>query len=206
MIAKKMVSIISVLVMVFGLTGYAEAYSVSYREIITNGQGNVNMIMKVWAKDGDMRMESTADGEAFVIFIKNDGIYNYIPSQNIVTKIPQMQQRFNYIENPENYIDHLKSMGAQKIGTENTNGYLCDVYKYQDPQTGANAKVWVWTKKNFPVKLTSYGPQGKIEILFTDIKINEPISNELFELPENAQVLDMTNMAGFANMMRQFAE
>ncbi|MEA3489166.1 MAG: hypothetical protein U9R44_02340 [Candidatus Omnitrophota bacterium] len=171
----------------------AEAYTVSYRQTVTVGQGQVPMAMRVWVKDDKMRVESAAGGQKAIMIYRNDGVYNYLPSQNMVMKIPQKEQNLDYVKDGERYLAYLEDQGARKTGTEVLEGRLCDIYKYSD-NFGSDVTVWVWREKKFPVKMVMDNRGVKTQVLFSDIRMNEPVPESLFELPGGARVVDMTSM------------
>jgi len=183
----------------------AGAYTVSYRQTVTTGQGGAPAIqMRVWVKDDKMRVETdTGSGQGIMIF-KDKEMYTYVPQQGMWMKMPHGQDaEFQYVEDSEKYVQYLEKQGAVKTGSETVNGYPCDIYEYKDKQSGADVTAWVWKEKEFPVKMVLAGPGIDSQVLFSNIRVNEPISDEMFEVPRSQKTVDMTNIKG---MLKAFQD
>ncbi|MBD3379083.1 MAG: hypothetical protein GF408_01310 [Candidatus Omnitrophica bacterium] len=207
MMKKSLMTAVIALIFCAAVSSSASAYTCSYTQEVKTPY-SPPMVSKVWVDGGNMRIESSAGGEKYVLIMRKDGIYNYIPSQNIVTKVPNMQGgTVAYLENPQEYISFLEGQGARKVGTDRVGPYSCDVYEYGGGRMSpGRTKVWVWQKENFPVKMTVDGPRGNTtEVIFSDISVNKPIPPGKFQLPSGATVFDATNMGGLAEMMKQYA-
>ncbi len=79
---------IVILFLTAGPSAGATTTAVTYRQIVTASQETNPVVMDVWLKGNNLRIESSAAGERFIILQRPDGVYNYIPSQNFLTKIP----------------------------------------------------------------------------------------------------------------------
>ena len=203
---RKTALILAVLFMALQvLSPDAGAYTASYKQTVTAGQGGVPaMEMRVWVKDDKMRVETGVGGEQGIMIFKDKEVYSYVPQQGMWMKVPNSQDvEFKYVEDSEKYVQYLQEQGAVKTGTETVNGYPCDVYVYSDKTTGADITTWVWQEKDFPVKMTIAGRGMSTEVLFSNIRINEPISEELFEIPRSQKTVDMTNIKG---MLKAFQD
>ena len=184
------------------------AYTAQYKQVVKIGGGEPEMTADFWMKDNNMRVESAPGGQKMIMITREDGVYNYIPSQNMVTKMPVSQSPMGggsatYVKSPDDYMKYLKDIGALKTGSETIDGYECDIYEYEDATYGpkVDATVWLWREKSFPVKMISKTQYGTSEILFKDIKIGEPISDSMFEVPKGAKVVDLGSMKSAAQSM-----
>ena len=150
-------------------------------------------------------MESDAGGEKFVLINREDGVYNYIPSQNMLTKIPRIEQKINYLDGVEDFVSYLKKVDAKIVGVEDFNGVNCDVYEYFDTDSDSQVVAWVWKEKNFPLKIEIKNYFGKTSVIFDDVKINEPIPESFFELPQGAILIDMTqNLSNMGDVLQKY--
>ena len=172
--------------------GYAGNQTVYYTQIVKTDYGVRDAIVRVWVKDEKMRMESDAGGEKFILINREDGVYNYIPSQNMLTKIPRIEQKMNYVDDAEDFISYLKTVNAKVVGEEEINGLNCDIYEYFDTDSDSQVIAWVWKEKSFPIKIEIKNYFGKTSVFFDDVRINEPIPESFFELPQDAILIDMT--------------
>lgn len=165
--------------------------SATYKQTLT-GMGMREMTMQVWMKGNMMRVDSTPGGQLVTTIRRPDGLYNYVPSQNMLTKMPEMNPK-EEIRNPREYIEHLYGMGISPVGAEKVGQYDCNVYKYKDTFSGSPTTAWIWKEKNFPVKIEMQTPFGTSTAVFSDININIAVSDRLFELPKNARFFDISD-------------
>jgi len=185
--------------------GYAVNQTVYYTQIVKTNYGVSDAIVRVWVKDEKMRMESDAGGEKFVLINREDGVYNYIPSQNMLTKIPRIEQKINYVDEVEDFISYLKKVNAKIVGEEEFNGVNCEVYEYLDTDSDAQVVAWVWKEKKFPMKIDIKNYFGKTSVIFDDVRINEPIPESFFELPQGAIFIDMTqNLPNMGDILQEY--
>ena len=188
----------------------AGADTVSYVQVMESS-GVPPVTVKVWIKDDRMRMESEAQGEKLITIKRSDGIYNYIPSRDMLTKLPRFGEENNNSptsENPLNYVEYLRSQDAKFTGNDTINGYECDVYEYVDKYSRAHVIAWIWKEKEFPVQMMIKPPVGyQTLVTFRDIKINGPVSDELFELPKSSSYIDTTNVVdSIKGLLQQYKD
>jgi outer membrane lipoprotein-sorting protein len=169
----------------------ARAYTLSYKQTM-KFQKNQEMVMRMWLKDGKMRIESGEGPYKMTSLHLDDGIYNMIPGQNVITKIAVPKTGLNYLSDHEAYVNEIKGFGAVLKGTEKIDGKACDVYEYTEPATGNTVTSWVSQEIKFPLKMIAKGPAGEMEMTYSEIRIDQPIPDEMFDLPEGAQVIDMS--------------
>ena len=170
----------------------AEAFSVSYDQKTTQGRevttGEVSM------KDEMFRMDMTADGQTMAIIHNASGTYTYMPAEGMAMKLAALNPSQQPVEGAEDYLQYLNEGQAEKIGNETVDGHACDIYRFNDPETKGTVTVWVWTEKQFPVKMEFDGAKGKMLMEFRNIHLGTNIPDSLFELPPGVQVMDMGNM------------
>ena len=169
-----------------------EAFSVSYDQTVT--QDRQVMTGKVSMKDEMFRMDMTADGHAAVILHNASGTYTYLPAEGMAMKTAALNPSQQPIEHADNYSQYLKERHAERIGDETVDGHPCEVYQFADPETQGTVTAWVWTEKQFPLKLEFDGVKGKMLMEFLNVQLGAALPDALFELPADVQVMDMGNM------------
>lgn len=176
----------------FGWISSAAAFSVSYDQtMVARGK---NIQSKVKLKDAQFRMDSVIDGMETVTVRNGNGIYSYIPSQNMAIQLPDIGPTESATQPSDNYMDYLKQNNARLIRSETINGYGCDVYEFLDPKTNGQTTVWIWKDRNFPVKFLLNTPQGPVSSEMTNIVLNAPVDEASFSLPSGVKIMQMNQM------------
>ncbi|MBI3313696.1 MAG: hypothetical protein HYZ83_05635 [Candidatus Omnitrophica bacterium] len=165
----------------------ASAYSLSYDQSVWVN-GNQVAAFKVAAKDGRLRVESDW-GQMPTIMLRNEtGYYNYDPAKNKAVRIPRAMQRPNLADALPQYEEFLKRNHAEKVGTESVRGYETNVYKFMDPESGAETKVWLWIVRPLPIKIEQIGNHGLTIIELNNFQLDAPIPDSIFQLPQGAEI------------------
>jgi len=170
----------------------AEAFSVSYDQTVT--QGRQVMTSKVSMKDEMFRMDMTAEGQATVTLHNANGTYTYMPAEGMAMKLPGLNASSRPIEHADNYAGYLKERQAQRIRAETVDGHPCDVYQFTDPGIKGTVTAWVWTEKQFPIKMEMDDAKGKILVEIRNVQLGATFPDALFQLPADVQVMDLGNM------------
>ena len=164
--------------------------TMSYDQIITSPTGEI-ITSKVWVKGKKMRVEQIARGTKVVTLMKKGNVHlYYYPSQKMAVKMYMpagIIQRHQ--ENPREMAEYLKSTKAKPLGQEKIEGKLCDIYQVSYPQ-GIRGKVWIWRRKNFPLKLVVGNSGESITIEYKNLQMSISIPDNLFELPPGTQIED----------------
>jgi outer membrane lipoprotein-sorting protein len=172
--------------------GGAQAFSVSYEQKVTKGREVY--AAKVAMKDEMFRMEAKVEGRASVIIRNAEGTYTYMPDEGMAMKLPLLDESQQPVKHADNYAQYLKEVKAQRLGSETVNGHPCDVYRFTDPSVKGATTAWVWTQKQFPIKLEIDSPDGKVIVELTNIQIGADIPESVFRLPSDVQVMDIGSM------------
>ena len=170
----------------------AEAFSVSYDQKVTLGRQV--MTSTVSMKDTMFRIDMTADGQTMATLHNASGTYTYMPAEGMAMKLSALNPSQRPIEHADNYAQYLQEQHAERIGTETVDGHPCEMYRFTDPDTGDLVTAWVWTEKQFPIKLEIDGAKGKILVEIQNLQLGAALPDALFELPADVQVMDMGNM------------
>ncbi len=167
------------------------AYTLSYDQSVKSPFGP-EMNMKVWYKDDSLRVEMNPAGRKIVNVVNETGMYTYLPSRNIATKINKNAFNGEYIKHPEKYVDNIERLGARRTGSELIDGEECDVYEYTDEASGSEVTAYVSEIKALPLKMVIMSSFGTTEIIFSNIKVGVELPDELFCIPPEAKIIDTT--------------
>ena len=181
--------------MVLGLCavgGKVEAFSASYDQKVT--QGGQVVTGKVILRDQEFRFEATVNGQDTVTVRNASGTYTYLVKEGIAMKMSGLDSAQQPIQHAGDYQQYLQERHAERIGTETVDGYRCDVYRFVDPSMPGTATAWVWTEKQFPLKVEINGSNGNTVIELTNIQLGVDASDATFQLPAGAQVMDMDSL------------
>ena len=170
----------------------AQAFSVMYDQTVT--QGSRVMTGKVAVKDELFRMDATVDGQEAVTLRNASGTYTYLPKEGMAMKTPKLNPAQQPVQHSDNYQQYLQEHHAERIGTDTIDGHHCDIYRFTDPAIQGTATAWVWTEKQFPVKMEIDGPDGKTVVELTHLQLGVAVPDSAFQLPAGVQVMDMGSM------------
>ncbi len=170
----------------------AQAVSVAYDQKIT--QGSHVVTGKVVVKDEMFRMEATVDGQEAVIIRNASGTYTYLPKEGMLMKTPTLNPSQQPVQHTDNYQQYLQERHAEHIGTDTIDGHPCDIYRFTDPTIQGTTTAWVWTEKQFPIKMEINGPDGKTVVELTHLQLGVVLQESVFQLPAGVQVMDIGSM------------
>ena len=169
--------------------GEAAAFSVTYDQKVT-ARGMVQT-SRVMLKDERFRIETAVGGTTSVVIRNAEGLYLYLPDEQIAMQMPAMEPTAQWVERPADYLEYLKERNARLIRTETVDGQLCDVYEFTSPSTGAQTTAWVSPDKRFPLRLEMDGPQGRMTAELSNIVLGSAIPDAMFQLPSGIQLMPM---------------
>ena len=172
------------------LTRQAFAFSVSYDQKVSVENNPVANI-KVVVQDEKMRAESDFGGMKSVLVKNETGSYSYLPEQHMATKIPADMNRPNLTQDLPHFMDFLTKNKGEKIGSEKLEGRDCDIYKFTEPTIQKEAKAWIWTEKQFPVKIEVPAPEGVTRVELLNVQFNPLVEATTFQLPADVKILDL---------------
>ncbi len=157
-------------------------------------QGSQVVTGRVTIKDEMFHMEATMDGQATVTIRNATGIYTYLPKEGMAMKMPGLDPSQQSVQHTGNYQQYLQERHAERIGTETVDGHGCDVYRFTDPSMKGTTTAWVWTEKQFPIRMEISGSNGKTVVELTNIQLGVAVPDAVFQLPAGVQVMDMGSM------------
>lgn len=172
---------ISLLAAVFLVTavGAAEFHA----DMVIRSAAGGEMHGRVFVKGNSLRQELETPVGTQVSIVKDGGrvMYVLIPGQKMYMEFPNNQVSLSEGESIESkYGDEAK---LEKTGTENLQGYECDIYsvEYEDPGFGKST-VWIARKLNYPLKIHSESAQDTATITYSNVK-EQKVPDSFFELP-----------------------
>ena len=186
---KQIARIMTAVFFLLLLSPRAFAFSVSYDQRVTV-ENNVVADIKVTVQDSLMWAESDFSGMKTVMLRNEGGAFSYMPDQKMATKIPAAMDRPNLTRDLPHFMDFLKQNAGEKIGSEKVEGRDCDIYKFTEPTIKKEAKAWVWTEKQFPIKIEVPAPEGLTRVELSNIQFDPKIDAAIFQIPADVKIID----------------
>ncbi|MCX6745245.1 MAG: hypothetical protein NTX82_07030 [Candidatus Parcubacteria bacterium] len=146
------------------------------------------MIQKFWFKDKKMRIE--ADKTVSIFDQDDQAMYIYTPAENKAIKMSLGlgQQKEKSIIDEAGGIDQYK---PEVIGNEVIDGKNCLVIQYKWGST--ITKEWLWKKYGLPIKIETDDGKDKTIVIYQNFDFSV-IPDNMFELPKDVQITDMSNL------------
>jgi len=91
--------------------------------------------------------------------------------------------------------EQLSAKGIKKVGTEKVLDYDCTIYEMTEE--GQTVKMWIW--KNYPLKIVSNAEGMEIKSVVTSLEIDADIPANMFEVPADFKITDMSAMQNGTN-------
>jgi outer membrane lipoprotein-sorting protein len=191
-----------------GVPARAAAPPMSARfEVVTleEGQGGqITVTSKVWVKGNKVRVEVKHPlmGEMNLI-ADGKNIYQIAPAQKQATKTDQMKATGGrqpwqmFVAN----VDQLREK-SRKVGSEQIEGHLCDIYLRQEGGNGGSASVRSWITRSLkppmPLKVvrkvSMQRPNASITrtttVRMRKVELNVSLPDSLFVLPSGYKVVE----------------
>ena len=146
---------------------------------------------KVIMQDEWFRMETVQEGTKTVAIRNAQGIFTYLPDERLAMKLPALEtSQGGVIEDLNDYVSYVNQRNGKVIRQEMVSGKSCDVYQFVDPANGNATTAWVWTERQFPLRLETDGPEGKIVTELLNVQFDVPVDPSLFEIPSSMELVD----------------
>jgi outer membrane lipoprotein-sorting protein len=180
------------------LLGKAKGISVKY-DIVTTDNGEIVSAGTAWLKGNNMRIDTTAEGQAMVMIVNGDDqvSYMYQPEENkalktVLDKVP---------ESVTGDVEALMDLNPTIIGTETIDGMHCTVIEYAVREKPEEVKIkqCIWLKYGLPVQTEMTSPSG---ISRTEMKNFDfsSISDTTFELPAGVEIINLSDMFNMSTL------
>ena len=141
--------------------------------------------------EGDkLREEITAQGQEIVILSPQAGTYYmYYPAQNMASQLSSEEMEKQKAPNPQQISNKISPDQFEIIREETFHGKEVLVLKSIDNPKQVT-QIWLWKEHALPLKLSVENDQGTQSVEFSNYQF-EDIDDSKFELPENAQIIEM---------------
>ncbi|MDD3088457.1 MAG: hypothetical protein PHT95_00730 [Candidatus Omnitrophica bacterium] len=172
----------------------AYGYTANYKQHVETNDGFV-VAYDVWIDEENIKMDAAMiSGERRVLLVNKDGVLAYMPSSDTYIKMNSSPNWPVGTRNPIEFVRWLKTRDKETLPEETIDGYPCLGYRFMDTESGSIVTVWVWKDKDFPVKIVLAG--GLIESVtrFSDIKVDIPVPEGTFSLPDTAREYDPNSL------------
>jgi outer membrane lipoprotein-sorting protein len=172
------------------LTGsYEQTVSVDGRPMVT---------FHITVKEDKVRAKTSYQGQEEVTIRNAEGTFRFLPAQRVIFKLPEDVSRQSLLDDIDNYKTYLDQQKAVVAGSEVFQERECDVYEFKDPISGGMTRAWVWKEKGFPLKIEVGAPEGKVVVEMSNVQLDQPVDDALFELPANIRKVRMEDMLAAA--------
>lgn len=161
----------------------------------TGGGQTVEVQGKYYISGKKIRTETETAGMKAITIVNAKGeAWMYNPADKTAMKLPGME---NDTEMPNQWTEEEDLSAYKIVGHEKIDGYDCVVVNV----TEGNDTVKMWLRKDLgmPVKMETKSPEGSITVQYKNYKVGKQ-SADLFELPADAQVMDMSAMPDMSKM------
>ena len=150
---------------------------------------------EIWVKAGKMRLKADAGGMKMNILHLGQVNYTWMDGTDQGMRINASMTKRSSRPNHD-YIDKIDTVRTKgkKVGTETVDGHPCEIWDY-DGGEGDRGKYWLAQDlQNFPIKVVTETPRGKMTYHNTDIQIAASVSDDMFVLPKDVTFRDMSEM------------
>lgn len=156
---------------------------------VTNAGQTISMQGKYWLSGDKMRMEMEAEGmKAVTIINEKNEIWMYNPADKTAMKIPKVDTKDDF---PNEWTEADRN-NMKIVDHEKVDGYDCTVVTITEGDDVS--KMWLRKDIGLPVKMETKSPEGDLLIEYKNYKL-EKQSADLFELPADAQILNIPDMS-----------
>lgn len=179
------------------LFGSGRALAEIFYEMKVTGVGNEDVLSRIYMKNGQMRAESESMGQTFAMIQAEDAMYMLDGSSKTAMKIP-LGGNSPISQDPVTIDDFTKDvddLSMRYLGKETVNGIVCHVVETVDQDGEHQVKMWLHEDYGFPLRVESQAKDGSEAVLMevTDFKVGG-LSDDLFKVPEDYEIVDMGNM------------
>jgi len=173
------------------LLGKAKGISVKY-DMVTTDNGEIVSTGTAWLKGNNMRVDTTAEGQAVVVIVNGDNrvSYMYQPDENkalktVLDEVP---------ESVTGDVEALMNLNPTIIGTETIDGMRCTVIEYvvMEKPEEVKMKQWVWLKYGLPVQVEMTSPSGTSRTEMRNFDFGS-ISGTTFGLPAGVEIINLSD-------------
>lgn len=157
---------------------------------VTGGGQTMTTHSKYWMSGKKLRVETETAGVTSIMIANGNGeAWVYSPTEKMAMKIPDIEVPNDL---PNEWVGQEELDAYKIIGHEKMNGYDCVVVTITGDE-GTLSKMWLTEDKGMPVRMAAESTEGNIVIEYKNYNIGKQ-SEDLFQLPSDAQVMDMSQL------------
>ena len=180
------------------LLGKAKGISVKY-DMVTTDNGEIVSAGTAWLKGNNMRIDTTAEGQAMVMIVNGDDqvSYMYQPEENkalktVLDKVP---------ESVTGNVEAIMDFNPTIIGTKTIDGMPCTVIEYVVKEKPEEVKIkqCIWLKYGLPVQTEMTSPSGTSRTEMKNFDFSS-ISDTTFELPAGVEIISFSDMFNMSTL------
>lgn len=167
-----------------------------FYEMNVSGMGEEDSTTGIYIKGKLMRVESEAMGQRFMMIYNEEAFYTFDPQSKTAMKMPLGMGNEEEGETPtlDDFTDDVDKSNMNYVGKETINGVSCHVVESKDLNTGYEVKMWLHEEYGFPMRIETKMEDDEVFISeVTDFQVGN-ISDDLFEIPEDYEVVDLGGM------------
>ena len=160
--------------------------AVKYTIVGTSEPGVVEDVLVYLKKDG-MRFEMDMGGISTILLLDPaaETEYTYMPAQNTAYKT---SSGLNVFDVATMLGGSLAGRNPQANGTETIDGIACQIYEYNDSDSGSTSKTWLWKDKGLPIKIVMTDSSGTNTIEYKNYDFSD-IPDSMFVLPAGVTIV-----------------
>jgi outer membrane lipoprotein-sorting protein len=177
--------------------------SAHWKQTVIIGATAVNTGQKVEAelwflKPDNMRVVTAVEGKKQVIVIKSGTALVFEDGGTMGMKMPLKQQMLDQLAQYTEVFAKLDTWKKAKTGAEKLGDKACEIYGFTDKSGGqtATGRVWLWTEKNFPMRMVLEAQGQSVTIEHSDVQVNEAVPPAMFEAPAGMKFMDLPSAPG----------
>ncbi|HSR03108.1 MAG TPA: DUF4412 domain-containing protein, partial [Proteiniclasticum sp.] len=164
---------------------YYEMYWTGTMELEVSEDGettDVEMITRVYLKEGLMRIETDYMGYTSVEIYDEDAFY-YLDDESKIAYMSPLE----LVDEPvtlDAYVDDVDESNIHYVGKETVQGVSCHVMECKGLYTGFNLKMWLHEEYGFPMRVESSNDGDNLLVMeLTEFQVGS-LSDDLFKVPE----------------------
>ncbi len=167
-----------------------------YYEMKVSGLGDEDGVTKMYMKEGLMRIESEILGKSFMMIYSEDAFYTLDPESRTAIKISLGDEASEEREviTMDDIIKNFDDEHMTYVGKETVNGISCHVVESKERNSENQVKIWLHEEYGMPMRVESTTGSGKTHVMEVTDFNTDPLSEDLFKLPEGYKIIDLNNL------------
>ena len=167
-----------------------------FYEMNVSGMGEEDSTTGIYIKGKLMRIEGEAMGQRFMMIYDEETFYTLDPQSRTAIKMPMGMEDEEDRDTPtlDDFTQDVDENSMNYVGKETINGVSCHVVESKNLNSDYQVKMWLHEEYGFPMRVESKMENDEIYISeVTDFQVGN-ISDDLFEIPEDYEIVDLGSM------------